>query len=490
MAAVMVTVAAVAWVGVGDWATAPQHNPPAWRTSRHTLARKPPYTADPTSVIIQARARQRRRRRRIAAAAAPAAAAALAWADAGGPHWRWWPRPQHRNPAPSKPSPPSRAGDSTPGGFTPLTGYGGSWAAPAIDRWSENVSSRGIVVNFVPDGDAAGREEFILDQADFGASDIPFLATPDPFQGGIEHVPWAYSYIPVVAGGVAFPYNLVVAGKKITNLRLSGATITKIFTGQITNWDNKNITRDYGRQLPSIPITVVVHAESSGESYQLSRWMWREYTAQWQKFCTRSGGPARHCGPTEFYPVSALPDGVTLNGSELVADYIASTAGAIGYDEYAYALGSSLPVAKVRNAAGRYTLPTPSNVTISLEKATINQNPREVTFLIQNLDRVYTDTNPRAYPLSSYSYLIIPRDKRVINGTTYGPPPIFNDAKGKTLTTWLRYALCAGQRTAGHLGYAPLPASLIKAAFTQLSHVPGHISPPTPHQLTRCIKAT
>jgi hypothetical protein len=79
---------------------------------------------------------------------------------------------------------------------------------------------------------------------------------------------------------------------------------------------------------------------------------------------------------------------------------------------------------------------------------------------------------------------------RVINGITYGPPPIFTKPKGKTLTTWLRYALCAGQRTAAHLGYAPLPATLIKAAFTQLNHVPGHISPPTTHQLTGCIKTT
>jgi ABC-type phosphate transport system substrate-binding protein len=375
-------------------------------------------------------------------------------------------------------------------GFTPLNGFGSSWAAPAIDQWAERVHPQGIVVNFDPDGSAAGRQQFILDQADFAASDIPFVTTPDPFQKGTEHVPWAYSYIPIVAGGTAFLYNLRVGGEKITNLRLSGATITKIFTGQITNWDNKNITRDYGRQLPSKPITVVIHSEGSGASYQLSRWMWREYTAQWQKFCARSGGPATHCGPTEFYPLTALPDGVALNGSDLIANYITSTAGAIGYDEYAYALGNNLPVLKVRNAAGRYTLPTPSNVTISLEKATINQNPRDLTFLIQNLDHVYTDTNPRAYPLSSYSYLIIPRDKRVINGKTYGPPPIFNDPKGKTLTTWLRYALCAGQRITPSLGYASLPLNLVEAAFKELNYVPGHIKGPSLQQIRRCTKSS
>jgi ABC-type phosphate transport system substrate-binding protein len=374
--------------------------------------------------------------------------------------------------------------------FTPLNGFGSSWAFPAIAQWAVHVESQGIVVNYDPDGDAAGRQQFILDQADFAASDIPFVTTPDPFQKGTEHVPYAYSYIPIVAGGTAFPYNLVVAGKKITNLRLSGETITKIFTGQITNWDNENITRDYGRQLPSIPITVVTHAEGSGASYQLSRWMWREYPAQWQEFCARSGGPATHCGPTEFYPNTALPGSRSLNGSDLVAAYIAANAGAIGYDEYAYALDNNIPVLKVRNAAGRYTLPTASNVTISLEKATINQDPRDLTFLTENLDRVYTDTDPSTYPLSSYSYLIIPRDKRVISGMTYGPPPIFNDSKGKTLTTWLRYALCAGQRITPSLGYAPLPVNLVEGAFKELNYVPGHIKGPSLAQIRRCIKSS
>jgi ABC-type phosphate transport system substrate-binding protein len=373
--------------------------------------------------------------------------------------------------------------------FTPLTGSGSSWAAGAIDQWAANVEPRGIQVNYVPVGDAVGRLQFIEDEVDFAASDIPFV-TSDPFARPDPHVPYAYSYIPIVAGGTAFLYNLKVAGEKITNLRLSGETIVKIFTGQITNWDNKNITRDYGRQLPSIPITVVTHSEGSGASYQLTRWMWREHPAQWQTFCARSGGPASHCGPTELYPVSALPDGKPLDGSETVAGYVAANAGAIGYDEYYYALNYHIPVVKVRNAAGRYTLPTAANVTISLEKATINQDPRDLSFLTQNLDHVYTDTNPSTYPLSSYGYLIIPRDKRVIDGVTYRPPPGFNDSKGKTLTTWLRYALCAGQRITPALGYAPLPLNLVEAAFKELNYVPGHIKGPSVLQIRRCTKSS
>jgi ABC-type phosphate transport system substrate-binding protein len=364
-------------------------------------------------------------------------------------------------------------------GFTPLNGFGSSWAGPAIDQWAEDVHTEGIVINFDPDGSAAGRQQWSENQADFAASDIAFLTSPDPFQGGTENPTYAYSYIPIVAGGTSFMYNLQVGGKRITNLRLSGETIMKIFTGQITNWDNPEITADYGQQLPSLPITVVVRADGSGASYQFSEWMKTEFPSDWQSFCSKSGGPA-NCGPTEFYPDSALPNAKSLNGSDLVANYIASTSnnGAIGYDEYAYALDDNIPVVALQNAAGYDVKPLAPNVAIALQKAQINEDSSSPDFLMQNLQSVYGFSDPRTYPLSSYSYLIVPRTSRA---GTNGPPPVFmgsdnGASKGYTLSTWLNFVLCGAQQTAGALGYSPLPYPLITGGYLQFSHIPGAIS--------------
>jgi ABC-type phosphate transport system substrate-binding protein len=398
--------------------------------------------------------------------------------------------------APARPavaSPAARPGVAAPAAsFTPLNGFGSSWAGPAINQWSRDVRPQGIVINFDPVGSAAGRQDYIVDQADFAASDIAFLTTPDPFQGGTENPPYAYSYIPIVAGGTTFPYNVVVGGRKIRNMRLSGLTITKIFTGQITNWDNAAITHDYGAQLPSIPITVVTRSDGSGASYQFTRWMWRQYNSQWQHFCAASGGPGSNCGPTEFYPSNALPDGKSLSGSDLVANYIASASnnGAIGYDEYAYALNFGIPVVKVRNPAGYYSLPTPSNDAIALQRAVINENSASLNYLQQNLDGVYANRDSRTYPLSSYSYVIVPRDSRVINGQTLGPPRKFNTNKGYTLSAWLRYVLCGAQKTAGNLGYSPLPYPLVTGGFLQFNHIPGHIGSIPNSQLNNCDNPT
>ena len=91
----------------------------------------------------------------------------------------------------------------------------------------------------------------------------------------------------------------------------------------------------------------------------------------------------------------------------------------------------------------------------------------------QNLDKVYTYTNPASYPLASYSYLIVPR-----TGTRL--PANFTKAKGLTLSAFVAFALCGGQRHLSQLGYAPLPAALVRGGLQQAAHIPGHGTIPSP----------
>jgi hypothetical protein len=147
--------------------------------------------------------------------------------------------------------------------------------------------------------------------------------------------------------------------------------------------------------------------------------------------------------------------------------------GAIGYDEYAYALNAKIPVAALRNPAGRYVRPLAANVTVALTAAQINENPHSPDFLQQNLDHVYAFRDPRSYPLSSYSYLVVPRAGRK------PVPPAFSRARGRTLSTFLAYLLCpAGQRGLPPLGYARLSPNLVRGGLLVASRIPGHIRVP------------
>jgi ABC-type phosphate transport system substrate-binding protein len=387
------------------------------------------------------------------------------------------------------PTAASATSTESAGGYVTINGSGSSWSEVALDQWSQDVQSEGLTVNFNPDGSAQGRQDYIQGQDDFAASDPPFRDGHDRLAGTGSEIPFAYgySYVPDTAGGTAFMYHLDVGGKQITNLRLSGETIMKIFTGQITNWDDKAITHDYGAQLPSIPITPVVRSDGSGATYFFTRWMSHMWPSQWDAFCSRvtHGRVSSNCGQTEFYPTSGWGNVKAENGSNNVATYITSSYanGAIGYDEYAYALNSHYPVVKVLNPAGYYVLPSASNVAVALTKAQINEDPSSVNFLQQNLNSVYTFTDPRSYPLSSYSYLIVPRLGKKA-------PPTFSDAKGKSLSTFIDFFLCGGQRQVAPLGYSPLPMNLVKGGLLQSDHIPGHIAGPNISTLAGCPNPT
>ncbi len=346
------------------------------------------------------------------------------------------------------------------GAATPLqiNGSGSSWAANAINLWVRDVYNSGVEVSFTPDGDSQGRQDFANNLSDFSV-------TADGFQGfdsttGVSDTSNGrpYAYLPVAAGGTSFPYQIKFDGTQVENLRLSGETLAKIFTNQITNWDDPEITKDNnGIALPSIPIVPVVQSEGSGATQQLTDYFATEYPSIWDSFAGQSG-------PTEYFPRQG--DQIAQNGSTGAMNYIASSAanGSIGYVEYSYPLNVGYPVAKVLNSGGYYTLPTQYNVAIALEQAQINMDPSSPNYLLQTLTNVYTDPDPRTYPLSSYVYMIEP---------TGGPGSTTNDpsessGKRQSIADFEYYSICQGQSQIGGVGYSPLPVNLVEAAFSQI----------------------
>lgn len=337
--------------------------------------------------------------------------------------------------------------------YTPITGEGSSWAANAIQDWGADVVNKGIKVNFTPDGSVAGLTGFTEQNVDdFAASDIPYGikgVSPDPPGRG-------FAYLPDVAGGTALMYNLSVGGQRVTNLKLSGPTIAGIFSGAINSWNAPQIKADNpGLNLPPLKITPVVRSDGSGSTAQFTLWMAKEFPSDWK--C----GEVSLFTSCSYYTPTVQQSKAGDNG---VAGFVAQAgnAGSIGYVEYSYALQSGFPVAKVLNKSGFYVLPTASNVAVALLKAQINTTPGP-NYLTQDLDQVYVDTDPRAYPISSYSYFVIPT--AVQDG--------FTTAKGLTLGAFTDYALCEGQQKAPALGYSPLPINLVEDGMTEIKRIPG-----------------
>ena len=76
---------------------------------------------------------------------------------------------------------------------------------------------------------------------------------------------------------------------------------------------------------------------------------------------------------------------------------------------------------------------------------------------------MYTDPDPRTYPLSSYSYLILPTE---IQGQ-------FTEAKGQTLARSPTTPCARANSSRPRSGYSPMPINLVEASFAQIAKIPG-----------------
>ncbi len=335
----------------------------------------------------------------------------------------------------------------------------------AILQWAADLNSYGLNVNYATQSSVIGLNQFAAHSVDFGASEIGYStnqANPPGF---------AYQYLPDVAGGIAFAYNLTDNnGQKLTNLRLSTSTLAGIWTDKILKWDDPAVKADNpGVALPDTPIKVIYRADGAGESYILTYYFDFLFHAQWAAYLAAihaSGAPL-----TAYYPVwqpgTPLPPGYDFNnwlgqsGSDAAAHYVSQggSDGAITYVETSWALYYHIPVAYVKNPSGNWVQPTSLNVATALEKASLYPD------LEQDLRGVYTNALPNSYPLSSYSYILTQTAES-------------DAAKGAALSQFIYFLACAGQSQMIQLGYSPLPPNLVATDFAAAQRINGHLAPP------------
>ena len=320
-------------------------------------------------------------------------------------------------------------------------------------------------------------------QVDVGASEIPYNSD----QAQITPA-FPYQYVPDVAGGLSFMYNLPGKdGQRISDLVLNSQVITQIFLGEITSWNAPSIARinpNLAGDLPSTKIVPVYRTDASGENYLLSDYLLHEDGSNFKAAQTafHAGGILGAGNPSttwptptpgisyvkRTYPGWAAGYPVGQNGSSNAANYVSalSSKGSITYVETSYAKEHSMPVASSLNAGGTAVQPTSANVTTALKVDRLNSD------LTQNLTKVYSDTAPDAYPLSTYSYLITacsPRLASTEHRTCDGSgTSTFSQAKGSALGNFIDYLVCAGQEQMSELGFAPLRRLWFRTTSTQL----------------------
>jgi phosphate transport system substrate-binding protein len=352
-----------------------------------------------------------------------------------------------------------------------INGSGSTYVALAMQQWVADAQTNGLKVNYLPTGSPQGLNSFGQSLIDFAGTEAEFSSLGAT--GGEANR--GYQYVPDVAGAVAVMYNVSdSAGRKVDYLRLSRRTVARIFTGDISRWNDPAISADnVGLVLPDQPITVVYRGGQSGT------------TALFYDFVANVApdifGPwaAKNQLPTSTRIIQLdsspnfAPKTEAFTGSDQIAQFVASGAGqwSIAYDEFGYAKTYNATAARVQNAAGQWVLPYAANISAALVGAKLRPD------LSQELSGVYNSTDPTAYPISAYSYIVTQCATAADRPTCKGP--YSNGGVAETLSKWLRYIACDGQVNMGSIGYSPLPSNLSQ----EISNSIGRMTGAAPEQL-------
>jgi phosphate transport system substrate-binding protein len=350
-----------------------------------------------------------------------------------------------------------------------INGSGSSYVGLAMQQWVADAQTSGLQVNYLPTSSPDGLTSFGNGLIDFAGTEAEFTALVGGSGTGTPGDARGYQYVPDVAGAVAIMYNVDDrAGRKVDYLHLSMRTIARIFTGDISNWSDPAITADNkGLVLPDQPINVVYRAGQSGT------------TALFYDFVSHAAPDvfnawaARNQLPTTVRIIQLdstpgfAPKTFALNGSDQIAQYVAGDQGkwSVAYDEFGYAKVYGAPAAWVTNAAGNAVQPYAQNISSALETATLRPD------LSQELSGVYASTNPDAYPISAYSYMVTQCAQAADRATCKGP--YVNGGVAETLARWMRYIACDGQINMARIGYSPLPPVLSQEVANSIGRMQG-----------------
>ncbi len=316
-----------------------------------------------------------------------------------------------------------------------LNGAGATFPYPIYSKWFDEYSkiNKDAKINYQSIGSGGGIKQVTEGTVDFGASDAPMK--DEEIKNAETKNNSKVMQIPTVLGAVVVCYNLPGVDK---SLKLSPETLVAILLGKITKWNDAKISADNSdAKLPDKNITVISRADGSGTTYGFTDYL-SKVSDDWKN------GPGT--GKDVKFPV-----GQSAKGNEGVTGMIKQNEYSIGYVELIYALQNKLKYASIKNANGEFVEATLESVTKAAE-VSVDKMPEGLTMSITNA------AGPGAYPISSYTYLIVYENQR-------------DEAKGKILKAFLKWMLTDGEKFAKDLQYAPLPDVLVKKALAKVDKI-------------------
>jgi phosphate transport system substrate-binding protein len=305
---------------------------------------------------------------------------------------------------------------------TELLGAGATFPQPLYSKmFYEYNHEFGVKVNYQGIGSGGGIKQLSSRVVDFGGTDA-FMNEEQ-----LKSAPAPIVHVPTCLGAVVISYNLPGNPK----LKFTSDVIADIFLGKIKKWTDPRIAAENpGRHFPDLAITVAHRSDGSGTTNIFSDYL-SKVSPEWKE---KVG-----MGTSLNWPV-----GLGGKGNPGVAGLIKQIPGSLGYVELIYTLQNNMPMADLKNKAGKYIEP-------SLGSTSLAANIK----LPDDMHVSLTDTDaPNGYPIAGFTYLIFYKEQN------YGGRTL---EKAQALGNLIHWVITGGQKYAEPLQYAPLS----KAAFAK-----------------------
>jgi phosphate transport system substrate-binding protein len=320
---------------------------------------------------------------------------------------------------------------SIPASASQIEGAGATFPYPIYSKWFAEYgkSHPADQINYQSIGSGGGIRQLQSQTVFFGASDGPMTDQQ------LKDSPGAVLHFPSVLGGVVPVYNIPGV---TADLKFSGETIASMFLGKITKWNDPAIAKDNpGVTLPGTDVAVVHRSDGSGTTYI---------------FCDYLSKVSAEYKSTVGVATSVKwPVGVGGKGNEGVSALVQQTPGAIGYVELIYALQNKIAYGSVKNADGNFVRASLETVTAAAASSE-GKMPEDFRVSITNA------AGKNAYPIASFTWLLFYQDPQ-------------DKPKAKAMVDFMKWALADGQKYCADLGYAPLPASVVKLELEALKKI-------------------
>ena len=132
-------------------------------------------------------------------------------------------------------------------------------------------------------------------------------------------------------------------------MKLTGPVLADIYLGKIKTWDDDAIAAlNPELKLPAMPIRLIYRADGSGTTFNFVNYL-SKMSPEWKEKIGE--------GTTVRWP-----SGFGGKGNEGVAAYVKQVKGAIGYVELSYATTNKLAYTAMKNAAGKFVLPSVQSI--------------------------------------------------------------------------------------------------------------------------------